>query len=710
MPIPLDEIRAIIADAVAPRHFFIGNGLELEWEHTAAETIQWEIYKGRLLDASQTRERRTFEAWNIYGIDEFGRSTEPLLSVKLDAETGEVHVVRAILCYAWEAYEASPNVIESRETTKWVRELVGTIEISKLTTSAQSTERISDTLFRAVIGTSRLPLVSVEAPLPTFSLGRLAYLCRFHMNLAETRPRRTWREIVGMRPLGINSLPTLEHTKLLETLLCVVPWGEITEAADAWFACLLRIEKDRLETIKARVEAQLGRTVDETDAGVKAYLDAPSFSRRLALLLLHALFNEASLTPYNDLVDKALAWIGALESKGHFSAEFVAGFLSHLLRQLGRHLTAYDLVAFHHRGANYPDAIVLDAVMKSYLKLIDREPALFASAAQDDEREANLKRLRRRALRQGWLARRRYEGHFVPDAPTSPGENSRVLPPPYVRVPEEQILNPTRRTKRLYAGDPLDSHLGKQPAEILQQSIDDLRHPDEMRELGMAIFLDRPFGGGKGPPEADRTPLLSYLAFSRSIARDRLRFMVSDLGLLPHSIQWETLQETLEVLKVPGVPLKDLVSDGPPGIVSLADALRIAEDFIVLRNTWSSWMKIRTRYLNLSALHRLWMPDIFNCHSGLIVRTTRPGCARETLSLYDIRHRKRLELDFDPNMGFVSEGGFYYPASPLHIVRVWEPPGPRRAVDGKEIIKGMEGPLTERDLSSEPILLQPPRW
>src|SRR5262249_51810712 len=111
MSLPLDEIRAVIADAVAPRHFFIGNGLELEWEHAPAENIPWEIYKGRLLDASQTRERRTFEAWNIHCIDEFDRSTEPLLSVKLDAETGEVHVVRAILCYAWEAYESSANVI-----------------------------------------------------------------------------------------------------------------------------------------------------------------------------------------------------------------------------------------------------------------------------------------------------------------------------------------------------------------------------------------------------------------------------------------------------------------------------------------------------------------------------------------------------------------------------------------------------------------------
>src|SRR5215467_5254997 len=169
MPLQLDEIRAVIADAVAPRHFFIGNGLELEWEHTAGETIPWEIYKGRLLDASQTRERRGFEAWNIYSIDEFGRSTEPLLSLKLDAETGEIHVVRAILCYAWEAYDAGENVILSRETKKWLRELIWTTrpptsycgrELEPGEASRFFQFEITRALLKAVIGSSRLPLTS----------------------------------------------------------------------------------------------------------------------------------------------------------------------------------------------------------------------------------------------------------------------------------------------------------------------------------------------------------------------------------------------------------------------------------------------------------------------------------------------------------------------------------------------------------------------
>ena len=60
-------------------------------------------------------------------------------------------------------------------------------------------------------------------------------------------------------------------------------------------------------------------------------------------------------------------------------------FLGWLLRQLGRHLTAYDLVVFHHRGANYPDALVLDAVLKAYLIRIERRPELFLDDTRDDE-------------------------------------------------------------------------------------------------------------------------------------------------------------------------------------------------------------------------------------------------------------------------------------------------------------------------------------
>src|SRR6478609_5431998 len=81
--ISLDDVRRVIAEVVRPGHFFSPPPTELAWEHLTEE-IPWELFHGRLLDRSQTREVRTFEAWNIYLIEAGQRSAEPLLSVKLD--------------------------------------------------------------------------------------------------------------------------------------------------------------------------------------------------------------------------------------------------------------------------------------------------------------------------------------------------------------------------------------------------------------------------------------------------------------------------------------------------------------------------------------------------------------------------------------------------------------------------------------------------
>ena len=43
-----------------------------------------------------------------------------------------------------------------------------------------------------------------------------------------------------------------------------------------------------------------------------------------------------------------------------------------------------------------------------------------------------------------------------------------------------------------------------------------------MRELGVAIFIDRPLGGLKAPGEPDLSPLLAHEAFSRSLAERAL--------------------------------------------------------------------------------------------------------------------------------------------------------------------------------------------
>src|SRR5262249_515144 len=228
------------------------------------------------------------------------------------------------------------------------------------------------------------------------------------------------------------------------------------------------------------------------------------------------MFNDVSLSPYTDFVDNSLDFLRLLVEQRFVARDAEVDALAALLLQLGRHLTAYDLITFHHRGANYPDALLLDSTLKRYLSLIEQHPALF-----DAEPIAKARR-RRRALRQACFSRHFYEGHAVPDAPTSPGENARVLPPPHVRVPEEQILQPATRRRLLYADDPLTALLGVPTRRILQASLADLAHPEELRELGMAVFIERPLGAGKRPGEPDQTPLLAHAAFSRKLAASRV--------------------------------------------------------------------------------------------------------------------------------------------------------------------------------------------
>src|SRR5438105_7104644 len=121
-PLPPDEVRRVIAEAVEPKHFFVKKPFVLEWKHQPSEQITWEIHQGRLLDPAHTRLRETFESWNIYCSESGNRSAEPVLSVKLDVGSRQLHVTRAIYCYAWEGYDAGDNVFLSRETRECVRE------------------------------------------------------------------------------------------------------------------------------------------------------------------------------------------------------------------------------------------------------------------------------------------------------------------------------------------------------------------------------------------------------------------------------------------------------------------------------------------------------------------------------------------------------------------------------------------------------------
>jgi hypothetical protein len=619
-PLPLSaaSVRRLAEAVLAPGHFFTGPGVRLEWEHHEAQETLWEVFRGRLVDRAHTRQVRTFETWDVYLIDETGRSGEPLLSLKVDHAGGQLHVVRGLLCYVWEGYDAGGNVYLSRETMRWVRELTGTIFLHRFPSEGELLDELVCRVFHAVVGASRLPLTSVEAPLPAFSLGRLAYFCRPGPRLEQ--PARSRTELLE-RMRGVD-LGGTEQAKLLETLLHATSSDEM---------------------------ANLATHLAQQDGG-------PTLLRRL-----RTLFNEVSLSPWTDLAAKTLSLLDELERQGHVTGEQGVDFLSGLLCQLGRHLTAYDLVTFHHRGANYPDALLLDAMLKALLSRLEAHPGLF----EDNSDMRDRKRVRRRALRQGWLLRRFYEGHPVPDAPTSPGESLRVLPPPFVRVPEEQILQPSKRTRRLFAGDPLTDSLGPHGEEILRQSLLDLEDPEELLELGLALFLDRPLGAAKAPGEPDQTVLLSHLAFSRSIALRRLKWLGKTASTAP---------------AVAGIPLSALGGRARPGAVSVMDARQVTDDFVFLRTTASTARDFFTQYDWRPLFARFRLEDLADGQPVLIL-----PLAGERLVVHDAAGRPRLELLPDTSQGYEERAGNECLKAGLQVLRVWEEtdrPGELREQDG----------------------------
>jgi hypothetical protein len=634
------EIHLLLDGCFAPGHFFLSAGANLAWEHKEEE-ISWEIFQGRLLEPAHSRVTQVFEAWNAFWLEQGSRSAEPILSLKLDYPRRQIHVVRAIHCYAWEAYDAGENVILSRETTRWVRERVSTISLNDFESGTELHDEIVCQLFQAVVGSSRLPLTSLEAPLPAYTLGQMAYF--FQSSVEQNAgPLRSPDELI-CRSLTQDLAPR-EKVKLLETILRATSKEQLSETAALFVARWMEI----------------GSEVGD-----------------LVALFLN-LFEEISLSPYTDFVDQTLRFIEHLEQQGVWTREDRVDFLSWLLRHLGRHLTAYDLVTFHHRGANYPDALLLDAVLKTYLRLMEDRPDLFVSTETDTNQ--GRKRMRRRALRQSWLLWRWYQGHPVPQVSTSPGENARVLPPAYPRVPEEEILQPDRRRHRLFENDELDSHWNEPAETVLRQSIRDLDHPEELQELGMALFLDRPLGVCKNPGELDQTPLLSYEAFSRSVAVRRLRFLADKSGLL--APDQRIALERLHDLKVEGFSPSPGAEPARPGSVSISDALKASPDFVILRTTKKSaddfvgcfQFEVLPSCFHLGHWERGTFDDWPGGAPKLVVPETGKG-SPGGLSIYDGKGVKRLELSIDLSQGYQCRAGLELPRAGMRLLRAWREDG-----------------------------------
>jgi hypothetical protein len=275
-------------------------------------------------------------------------------------------------------------------------------------------------------------------------------------------------------------------------------------------------------------------------------------------------------------------------------------------------------------------------------------------------------------LLHGVLLRRSYEGHAVPNAPTSPGENVRVLPAPYERVPEEQMTNPLRRERKLFADDPLAGLWMATTRNIFQQSLHDLTQIWAATDLGRAVFIDRPLGFGKAPLEPDQTPLLAHLTQSRSIARRRMDLLAElarEMGLtLPEN--WEQARAALDITDVAeGTPIGRCASLERP-IAALADAQRVSDDFTVLHTLFDSvrrlrelfdWNSLQSRF----SLDNLWKRATLRCMRVAVGRSSVMAISKGALDA----DQPRILFETDPAQGFRSRGGVELPVAGL---RIWE--------------------------------------
>lgn len=506
--------------------------------------MSWELFRGHLLDANRTRDQRTFAVWHLYFDDPNAPtpgpdSDAPVVSIRWDAPGGRLFVTRNLLSRGWEAYEARAGVIESRPVLRWLPELVATLDVApaalRLRQPDDLARELRVCLGQAWQGVSRLPITSVESPLPVYSLGRMAYLPDI--------------ELRG------SSMPARELARL------------------AW------LQPTHLDAVR-RLETGLRAAVPEEVGGWLTGLPSDGPLRAARTQLIRALFHHVSLSPYTGFTESLLRMLEASAGREQLGADAVVDLLGYMIRHLVRHLTAYDLVTFHSFGANYPDALWLDRLLHELLRYADGRPDLFLEQPHDDPHAARRRRVRRRALRHAWLVRRAYEGHRVPDLPTSRGEHLRVLPGNWPTAPEEQILHPEMRRKRLFEDAPTDRLFSENALRVLDASVADLAIPEELCELGTATFLDRPFGIFKLTGEVDRTPLLAYEAVSRSLIARRLA-EVRRSGIGREHAAADVWDAVVEGLPLEGIPAANLPGSARPGVIMLEDARQAGPDFVI---------------------------------------------------------------------------------------------------------------------------------
>jgi hypothetical protein len=444
----------------------------------------------------------------------------PIVEVRV--EGGRVHVRRHVAMRGGE----------------WIDEHVGS--------APQRQRRLIERCIEfALVGTSRLPITSVETPLPAFTLGMIAYL-----------PDGGGEMIVDPRVLAARVADaTIDMERRARTLEIFLRAGQPVQGLDL---------------------AELGP-------------------------VLRSMFNLLVLSPYTCLVDNLVSLLGQLDRPTAVDS------IGYMLRHLARHLNAFDLVKFHNRGTNYPDALMLDALLRVFIPMLETNDSPAA----------------RRSLLHGWLARKRCENLLVPAAPTSPGESARQMPAPF------DSADPEHRPRQLFQDAPAEAMLTPAAWALLRRAADEV----DARELGTATFLDRPLGVMKRSGDADATAMLSYEAFSRRLAQRRMNELV-ELELLPAA---------RPMGDVAGYPVGKMQGHAREGVVALEDAKKVALDFVITRTTRSS-LDVFVRQYDWSALNAA-APDAYRWLStGRDVLLVRTG--RGEMTAFDAVQRAVLRLDY----------------------------------------------------------------
>jgi hypothetical protein len=228
----------------------------------------------------------------------------------------------------------------------------------------------------------------------------------------------------------------------------------------------------------------------------------------------------------------------------------------------------------------------------------------------------------------------------------------------------------------------------------LNESLSDLQDPDELRELGMAIFLDRPLCQFKGPGEPDQTVLLSYEAFSPTIASRRLRLLL-DQAAVSAADQERYLERLDHDLSEAGLPLRPTGQRHWPGTVSLEDAFQVADDFVLVRTTRQSANDFLELFDFTPLTGRFGFAFLDGSERLTIVRAASVGEGGEgILILFDGDLRRRLELQVDLSSGYQRRTGREFPTSGFRVLRVWEP-------------TGATGEMREHDLRSDDSVVGP---